>query len=69
VSQPPDHVKAASNHFTSFDPARPDYSHLVGRLILVPFDARESIPIAVAAKLSGKSGNTIRRWAERYGIG
>ena len=39
------------------------------RLILVPFDARESFSIAVAAKLSGKAPNTIRLWAERYGIG
>lgn len=39
------------------------------RQILVPFDARESIPISLGAKLSGKSGNTIRGWAERYGIG
>ena len=36
---------------------------------MVPFDARESVSIAVAAKLSGKAGNTIRLWAERYGIG
>jgi hypothetical protein len=39
------------------------------RLIMVPFDARESISIAVAAKLSGKAPNTIRLWAEQYGIG
>lgn len=39
------------------------------RLIMVPFDARESISIAVAARLSGKAVNTIRLWAERYGIG
>jgi hypothetical protein len=39
------------------------------RLILAPFDARESLSIAVAAKLSGKAPNTIRLWAERYGIG
>jgi hypothetical protein len=39
------------------------------RQIMVPFDARESIPIAVAAKLSGKAPNTIRLWAERHGIG
>jgi hypothetical protein len=29
-SQPPDYVKAAANHFTNFDPARPDYSYLAG---------------------------------------
>src|SRR5215472_10867363 len=40
-----------------------------GRLIMVPFDARESLSIAAAAKLSGKAPNTIRLWAERYGIG
>jgi hypothetical protein len=39
------------------------------RLILVPFDIRESMSIAMAAKFSGKAGNTIRLWAERYGIG
>jgi hypothetical protein len=36
------------------------------RLIMVPFDARESISLAVAARLSGKVPNTIRLWAERY---
>ena len=44
----------------------PDFAN---RLILVPFEARESVSIAVAAKLSGKAGNTIRLWAERFGIG
>ena len=39
------------------------------RLVMVPFDLRESMSIAVAAKLSGKAGNTIRLWAERHGIG
>src|SRR5436189_5532178 len=39
------------------------------RRILLPFDPRESISIAVAMRLSGKAGNTIRLWAERYGIG
>jgi hypothetical protein len=39
------------------------------RLVLVPFDARESITLAAAAKLSGKSTNTIRAWAELYGLG
>jgi hypothetical protein len=39
------------------------------RRVLVPFDIRGSMSIAVAAKLSGKAGNTIRLWAERYGIG
>ena len=29
-AQPPDYVKAAANHFTNFDPARPDYSYLAG---------------------------------------
>jgi hypothetical protein len=28
-----------------------------------------ALSIAVAAKLSGKAPNTIRSWAERYGIG
>ena len=36
---------------------------------MVPYNAGESISIAVAAKLSGKAGNTIRLWAEQYGIG
>ena len=44
----------------------PDFAN---RLIMVPFDSRESISIAVAAKLSGKGSNTIRLWAEQYGIG
>jgi len=35
------------------------------RLTMVPFDARESISLAVAARLSGKGANTIRLWAER----
>jgi hypothetical protein len=39
------------------------------RQILVRFDARESITLAAAAKLCGKSGNTIRSWAQRHGIG
>jgi hypothetical protein len=39
------------------------------RLVMVPFDLRESMSIAVAAKLSGRAGNTIRLWAERHGIG
>ena len=39
------------------------------RLVLVPFDPLESISVVTAAKISGKSENTIRLWAERYGIG
>ena len=39
------------------------------RLVLVPFNSLESIPVATAAKISGKSENTIRLWAERYVIG
>lgn len=39
------------------------------RQILVPFDARESITLAAAAKHSGKSTNTIRSWVQRHGIG
>jgi len=39
------------------------------RLVMVPFDVRESMSISVAARFSGKSENTIRLWAERYGIG
>jgi len=46
--------------------SRPEYPT---RLVMVPFDVRESMSIAVAAKLSGKAGNTIRLWAERHGIG
>lgn len=41
----------------------------IARLIMVPFDARESVSLAMAARLSGKSANTIRLWAERYGVG
>jgi hypothetical protein len=37
--------------------------------ILVPFDTRESISIAVAAKIAGRAPSTIRLWAEEYGIG
>jgi hypothetical protein len=40
-----------------------------GRQVLVPFDARESMTLGAAAKHSRKSTNTIRAWAERYGIG
>jgi hypothetical protein len=40
-----------------------------GRQILVPFDVRESMTLAVAAEHSDKSTNTIRAWAQRYGIG
>jgi hypothetical protein len=29
-SQPADYIKSASNHFTNFDPSRPDYSRLAG---------------------------------------
>jgi hypothetical protein len=39
------------------------------RLVMVPFDLRESMSIAAAARFSGKSENTIRLWAARYGIG
>src|SRR5215475_856688 len=39
------------------------------RLIMIPFDNRESMSVRAAAKLAGKSENTIRLWAERYGIG
>jgi hypothetical protein len=45
------------------------HSDIAKRLIMVPFDARESLSIGVAAKLSGKAPNTIRLWAERHGIG
>jgi hypothetical protein len=47
-----------------------DHVHCVEhRRVLVPFDKRESMSITAAAKLSGKAGNTIRLWAEEYGIG
>ncbi|MGB6661419.1 MAG: hypothetical protein WBE90_20635 [Xanthobacteraceae bacterium] len=39
------------------------------RLIMVPFDARESITLEGAAKLCRKSTETIRSWAQRHGIG
>ena len=45
------------------------HSDIAKRLIMVPFDVRESLSIGVAVKLSGKAPNTIRLWAERNGIG
>jgi hypothetical protein len=31
ASQPSDYLRAASNHFTNFDPSRPDYSYIAGK--------------------------------------
>jgi hypothetical protein len=30
--QPPEYLKAAADHFTNFDPSRPDYSYLAGKV-------------------------------------
>jgi hypothetical protein len=39
------------------------------RLILSPFDIRESMEVAAATKYAGVVGATIRTWCVRYGIG
>jgi hypothetical protein len=39
------------------------------RLVMVPFDKCESMRISKAAEFAKKAENTIRLWAERYGIG
>ena len=36
---------------------------------LVPYDRRDAISPAVAARIAGCSEMTVKRWAERYGIG
>lgn len=38
-------------------------------LTLVPFDPREAISVAIAARRAGKSTRTIRLWCEQHGIG
>jgi hypothetical protein len=38
-------------------------------LVLVPFDPREGISLAVAAKRAGKSEKTIRDWCLKHGLG
>src|SRR5688500_11237265 len=37
--------------------------------VLVPFDRREALSLRGAAEISGKSIETIRRWASLYDIG
>jgi hypothetical protein len=39
------------------------------RLVLTPYDRREGMDLAAAAKLAGRSHSTLRGWCERYGIG
>jgi hypothetical protein len=39
------------------------------RHILNPYDAREAITVAAAAKIAGKSPETIRSWCASYCIG
>lgn len=38
-------------------------------LVLVPFDAREGISLAIAAERAGKSETTVRSWCVRHGLG
>lgn len=37
--------------------------------VLVPFDPREAMTLAQAARRSGKSESTVRNWCLRWGIG
>jgi hypothetical protein len=38
-------------------------------LVLVPFDAREGVGLAAAAKHAGKSETTVRNWCVQHGLG
>lgn len=40
-----------------------------GPKVLVPYDRREAISLAQAAKVCGKSQSTVRGWCSRYWIG
>lgn len=44
----------------------PEHSHLK---ILMPYDPRERISLAAAAKRAGKSETTIRNWCHQHGLG
>jgi|SRR6266516_2482862 len=37
--------------------------------VLVPFDVREGVSLAIAAERAGKSQTTIRNWCNQHGIG
>lgn len=37
--------------------------------VLVPFDIREGISLAIAAERAGKSETTIRNWCNQHGLG
>lgn len=37
--------------------------------VLTPYDPREGISLAVAAKRAGKSESTIRNWCHQHGLG
>ncbi len=39
------------------------------RQVLTPFDSREALSVAAAAKIAGVTGQTIRRWCDAEGIG
>jgi hypothetical protein len=38
-------------------------------MALIPFDRREAITTAVAAKITGRAERTVRLWCEEHGIG
>src|SRR5262249_41978347 len=44
----------------------PEDLHLI---VLTPYDPREGISLAVAAKRAGKSEATIRNWCPQHGLG
>ncbi len=44
----------------------PEHSHLK---VLTPYDPREGISLAAAAKRAGKSETTIRNWCPQHGLG
>ncbi len=37
--------------------------------VLTPYDPREGISLATAAKRAGKSDTTIRNWCQQHGLG
>lgn len=49
--------------------ADPEDGSPVGPHVLKPFDAREAITTAIAAKRAGYHAKTIRNWCEKDGIG